>query len=98
MGSRFDHVTLCRWVQRLTPLLVDAARPCRHAGGDRWYVDETYVKVAGRWRFVYRAVDQHGQVIDVCVSARRDTNAARRFFTAALEVHATPAEVITDRA
>ena len=47
--------------------------PCRHAVGDRWYVDETYVKVAGRWRYVYRAIDQHGQIIDVYVSPRRDT-------------------------
>src|SRR5438445_10629751 len=63
-----------KWI---TPLLADAARPCRHAVGDPWFVDETYVKVAGRWRYVYRAVDQHGQIIDVYVSARRDTRAAR---------------------
>ena len=83
-GLEVDHVTLYRWVQRFTPLLVDAARPCRHAVGDRWFVDETYVKVAGRWRYVYRAIDQHGQVIDVYVSARRDTQAARWFFVTAL--------------
>jgi IS6 family transposase len=71
-------VTVFRWVQRFTPLLADAARPCRHAVGDRWYVDETYVKVAGRWRYVYRAIDQYGQIIDVYLSARRDTRAARR--------------------
>jgi hypothetical protein len=47
-GVRVDHVTVYRWVQRFTPLLIDAARPCRHCPGDRWYVDETYVKVAGR--------------------------------------------------
>jgi transposase, IS6 family len=60
------------------------ARPARHATGDRWFVDETYVKVAGRWTYLYRAVDQHGQVIDVLVSTRRDTSAARDFFTRAL--------------
>src|SRR3954469_21350557 len=58
----------------------DAARFVRHAPGDRWFVDETYVKVNGVWRYVYRAVDQYGQVIDVLVSARRDAQAARRFF------------------
>jgi transposase, IS6 family len=79
-----DHVTVYRWVQRFTPLLAAAARPCRHAIGDRWYVDETYVKVCGRWRYVYRAVDQYGQIIDVYVSARRDTRAARGFFATAL--------------
>ena len=64
-GVEVDHVTLFRWVQRFTPRLIDAAGPCRHAVGDRWFVDETYVKVAGRWRYVYRAVDDQGQVIDV---------------------------------
>jgi IS6 family transposase len=52
-------------VQRFTPLVIEAARPCRHSVGDRWFVDETYVKVAGVWRYGKRAVDQHGQVIDV---------------------------------
>jgi transposase, IS6 family len=85
-------------VQRLTPLLADAARPCRHAVGDRWFVDETYVKVASRWRYVYRAIDQYGQIIDVYVSARRDTRAPRRFFTTALRDHGQPSEVVTDRA
>ena len=78
-----DHVTVFRWVQCFTPLLADAARPCRHSVGDRWFVDETYVKVAGVWRYVYRAVDQHGHIIDVFVSPRRDTAAARWFFEAA---------------
>jgi transposase, IS6 family len=46
-GIEVDHVTVYRWVQRFTPLLIDAARHCRHVPGDRWFVDETYVKVAG---------------------------------------------------
>lgn len=58
-GVEVDHVTLYRWVQRFTPLVAEAARPRRHAAGDRWFVDDTYVKVAGRWCYVYRAVDQH---------------------------------------
>jgi transposase, IS6 family len=61
-------------------------------------VDETYVKVAGRWRYVYRAIDQYGQIIDVYVSARRDTRAARRFFVSAFGAHGAPTEVVTDRA
>lgn len=97
-GIEVDHVTLYRWVQRFTPLLIDAARPCRHVAGDRWFVDETYVKVSGVWRYVYRAVDQRGQVIDVHVSQRRDIASARTFFTPALSVHGVPTEVITDRA
>jgi transposase, IS6 family len=97
-GIEVDHVAVYRWVQHFTPLLVDAARPCRHAVGDRWDVDETYVKVAGRWRYVYWAVDQYGQIIDVYVSARRDTEAARRLFVTALGCHGKPEEVVTDRA
>jgi transposase-like protein len=86
-------------VQRFTPLLADAARFCRHARDDRWFVDETYVKVNGVWRYVYRAVDQYGQVIDLFVSARRDADAARRFFRRALSVlKVTPGEVVTDAA
>jgi hypothetical protein len=83
-GVEVDDVTISRWVLRFTPLLADAARPCRHAVGDRWWVDETYVKVAGRWRYIYRAIDQFGQVIDVFVSWQRDGNAARRFFQQAI--------------
>ena len=60
-GIEVDHVTIHRWVQHFTPLLIDAARPCRRTVGGRWFVDETYVKVAGTWRYVYRAVDQWGQ-------------------------------------
>jgi transposase, IS6 family len=93
-----DHVTIYRWVQRFTPLLADAAGPCRHRVGDRWFVDETYVRVAGRWRYVYRAVDQAGQIIDVRVSAKRDFLAARRFFARAIRAHGEPVEVVTDRA
>ena len=84
---------------RFTPLLGDAARPCRHAVGNRWQVDETYVKVAGQWRHVYRAIDQFGQVVDVFVSVRRDATAARRFFERAIGATKTPpTEVVTDLA
>ena len=97
-GIEVDHVTIYRWVQRFTPLLIDAARPCRHSVGDRWFVDETYVKVAGVWRYVYGAVDQHGQVIDVYVSKRRNIGAATTFFEGALATHGRPREVTTDLA
>jgi len=98
-GVEVDHVTVYRWVLRFTPLLGDSAKPCRHAVGDRWRVDETYVKVAGRWRYVYRAIDQFGQVIDVFVSARRDAKAARWFFDRAIgTTKIAPVEVVTDQA
>jgi len=86
-------------VQRFTPLLAEAARPCRHAVGNRWHVDETYVKVAGRWCYVYRAIDQFGQVIDIFVSAQHDGRAARRFFERAIGTTTImPVEVVTDHA
>src|SRR5689334_14114088 len=77
-GITVDHVTVCRWVQRFTPEFIEAARPGRHVPGNRWFVDQTRLRVAGRWAYAYRAVDQHGQVIDVLVSANRDLAAARR--------------------
>jgi IS6 family transposase len=81
-------------VQRFTPLVIDAAGPCRHSVGDRWFVDETYVKVAGVWRYVY----QHGQVIDVLVSKWRNVAAATKFFQAMLAGRERPREVTTDLA
>jgi transposase-like protein len=94
-GIEVDHVTIYRWVQRFTPLVIDVARPCRHSVGDRWFVAETYVKVAGVWRYVYRAVDQHGQVIEVLVSKRRDVVAATKFFEMMLTGRDRPREVTT---
>ena len=98
-GIEVDHVTIYRWVQRFTPLLADAARFARHSPGDRWYIDETCIKVNGIWRYVYRAVDEHGQVIDVLLSGRPDAAAARRFFIPALRtLKVAPSEVVTDAA
>jgi transposase-like protein len=97
-GVEVDHVTVYRWCCAYA-----AACRCRPAVparvGDRWQVDETYVRVAGRWRYVDRAIDQFGQVIDVFVSARRDAKAARRFFDQAINAtKVTPTEVTTDQA
>ena len=97
-GVDVDHVTIYRWVQRFTPEFVEVARARRHCPGDRWFVDETYVKVAGQWTYLYRAIDQHGQVIDVWLSVRRDLTAARAFFSRALASGTVPVEVTTDRA
>jgi transposase-like protein len=98
-GVQVDHVTVYRWVLRFTPLLAATARPCRHAVGQRWFVDETYATVAGQGRYVYRAVDQSGQVVDVFVAPRRDARAARRCFQRAIgAAKTTPVEVVTDHA
>jgi transposase-like protein len=97
-GIEVDHVTVYRWVHRFAPEFEGAARARRHIVGDRWHVDETYVKVGGRWRYLFRAIDQSGQVIDVFLSNRRDTASARRFFERAIDrIRTTPVEVVTDR-
>ncbi len=97
-GVEVDHVTVYRWVQRFAPEFAEAARARRHVVGDRWHVDETYLKVRGTWRYLFRAIDQFGQVIDVFLSPRRDTAAARQFFAQATQrTRVSPAEVTTDR-
>jgi len=98
-GVEVDHVTVYRWVQRFSPLLADAARFCRHSPGDRWHVDETYVKVNGVWRYVCRAVDQYGAGRRCAGVARRDADAARRFFRRPLRMaKVVPNVVVTDAA
>jgi transposase-like protein len=98
-GIEVDHVTVYRWVPRFTPLLAEAARPCRHGVGARWQVDGTDVKVAGQWRYVYRAVDQFGPG-HRCVrlpAARRE--GGRRFLERAIgTTKSRPIEVVTDQA
>jgi transposase, IS6 family len=73
-GITVDHVTIYRWVQRFTSEFIEAAGPRRHAPGDRWFADETYVKVVGAGTYLYRAVDQYGQVIDLLRSAGSSTH------------------------
>ena len=97
-GVTVDHVTVYRWVQRFIPEFIEAARPCRHAPGDRWFVDETYVKVAGRWTYLYRGRSVWPGHRRRAVRAGGGLAAARRFFSGALRAGTVPAEVTTDRA
>ena len=98
-GVEVDHTTMYRWVQRFAPELEKRMRrhlrPCRGP----WHVDETYIRVSGQWRYLYRAVDGTGQTIDFLLSAKRDKKAAKRFFKRALGRKHTrnPREVVTDR-
>src|SRR5438034_10988169 len=78
--------------------VAEAAAARRHIVGDRWHVDETYLKIGGTWRYLFRAIDQFGQVIDVYLSPRRDAKAARQFFDHAIgRTRVSPVEVTTDR-
>jgi transposase-like protein len=79
-----DHVTIWRWVQRYAPELNRRCRPELRPTNGSWRVDETYLRVAGKWTYLYRAVDSTGATIDFLLSARRDANAAKRFFQKAL--------------
>ena len=98
-GVAVDHTTMYRWVQRFAPEL--EKRPRRHLRPCRgpWHVDETYVRVGGQWRYLYRAVDGTGQTIDFRLSATRDKQAAKRFFRKALARGNTrhPRTIVTDR-
>ena len=81
-GLAVDRSTVNRRVQRFLPLFAEAARQYRCPVGGHWRVDETYCRLRGRWAYCYRAIDQHGQVVDVLVSERRNAAAARAFLRA----------------
>jgi transposase, IS6 family len=90
--------TVLAWVHTFGPLLAAEAR--RHAppAGRCWYVDETYVRVGGRWMYLYRAVDEQGQVIDVLLREQRDLTSARAFFVQAIARRGVrPVLVVTDK-
>jgi transposase-like protein len=78
-GLSVDHSTIFRWVQRYAPELDERCRPHLKQTNDSWRVDETYVKVRGKWMYLYRAVDSTGQTLDFLLNETRSTRAAKRF-------------------
>src|SRR5512138_2996543 len=98
-GVAVDHVTLCRWVQRYAPELEKRARWYQGYRSSSWRVDETYVRVGGKWKYLFRAVDKQGRLIDFMLSDRRNTKAARRFLAKALKVMRNwpPVSITTDK-
>ncbi|MDP8922037.1 MAG: IS6 family transposase, partial [Chloroflexota bacterium] len=94
-----DPSTIYDGVQAFTPRFVEAAHPHRTPAGARWRVDETLLKVGGRWRYVFRAIDERGQVVDVYLSDHRDAASARAFFERAIaEIGVRPTRVTSDKA
>lgn len=94
-GLSVDHTTLYRWVQHYAPELDKRCRPYLKTTNDSYRVDETYIKVKGEWKYLYRAVDSEGNTIDFLLRAKRDARAAERFFRKALRaVHTTQPRVI----
>ena len=97
-GIDISPRTILNWVQKFGPLLAAAVRRAVRPVGRRWYCDETYVRVAGRWAYLYRAVDEHGQVVDVLLRERRDLASARALFAQAIRRRrVTPKQVVTDK-
>ena len=98
-GVTVDPSTIYDWVQAFTPRFIDAARRHRSPIGTRWRVDETLLKIARRWRYVFRCLDEHGQIVEVYLSDRRDAASARAFFGRALaSSDAAPTRITSDKA
>jgi transposase-like protein len=93
-GIPLAHTTILRWVQRYVPEFEKRWSQYARPVGGSWRCDETYIKVRGRWAYLYRAVDKQGRTVDFLLSERRDVTAAKRFFGKAMRSHATP-RVIT---
>jgi putative transposase len=93
-GVSVDHTTVNRWVVKYSPQLEEAFHRRKRPVGRRWRMDETYIRVKGAWRYLYRAVDKSGQTIDFLLTEHRDTEAALRFLTQAIRRHGVP-EMIT---
>ncbi len=96
-GVEVDHSTLNRWVVKYTPLLDRQFRGRKRPVGASWRLDETYVKVKGVWKYLYRAVDKAGATVDFLLTAKRDRKAALRFLRKAIGQHGVPKKITIDK-
>ena len=96
-GVIVDHTTVHRWSIKMLPVLAAAMRRRKRPAGSSWRMDETYIKVGGQWKYLYRAVDKAGQTIDFLLRAHRDHAAARRFFERAIDLHGIPEKITIDK-
>lgn len=96
-GVEVDHSTLNRWVVKYTPQVVQAFVRRKRSVGANWRMDETYVKVKGKWKYLYRAVDKEGQTIDFLLTAHWDKKAALRFLTKAIHYQGVPEKITIDK-
>ena len=95
-GISVDHATIQRWVVKYSPQLEEAFHHRKRPVRVSWRMDETYVKVKGEWRYLYRAVDKSGQTIDFLLMEERDAHAAKRFLTKAIRHHGVPEKITID--
>ncbi len=96
-GISVDHSTVHRWAIKLLPVLEKDFRRSKRTVGRSWRTDETYLKVKGEWKYLYRAVDKAGDTVDFLLRAHRDKAAARRFFEQAIELNGAPEKVTIDK-
>ena len=96
-GMEVDHSTLNRWVLKYVPLLDQAFRVRKRQVGGSWRMDETYVRIRGQCKYLYRAVDKAGNTVDSLLTAKRDRKAALRFLYKATSQHGTPAKITIDK-
>jgi putative transposase len=96
-GVEVDHSTLNRWVVKYVPVLDRQFRDRKRPVGGSWRLDETYVKVKGEWKYLYRAVDKVGATVDFLLTAKRDRKAALRFLRKAISQHGTPEKITIDK-
>jgi transposase-like protein len=96
-GIAVDHSTVHRWALKLLPVLEKAFRRCKRAVGKSWRMDETYIRIRGEWRYLYRAVDKAGNTVDFLLRARRDKAAARAYFEKAIDQNGEPDTVTIDK-
>jgi len=96
-GAMIDHATLQRWVRRFAFLIDQRVRRRKKPVNGSWRMDETYIKLNGKWVYLYRAVDKYGETIDFFLRARRYGQAAKSFFRKAFKTHGTPEKVAVDK-
>jgi len=96
-GVEVDHSTLNHWVVKYIPLLDQQFRARKRPVGASWRLDETYVKVKGNWKYLYRAVDKAGATVDFLLTAKRDRKAALRFLRKAIDQHHVPEKITIDK-
>ena len=96
-GVKVDHATLNRWVVKFAPLIAARVQARKRPTALSWRMDETYIKVKGKWTYLYRAVDRDGQTLDFLLSERRNLSAARRFFKRAIATNGVPDRVVIDK-